>query len=103
MARRSYRNFIAIVLAVLAVALIAYSCMGGKSESKSSETVATHTEDQYPDSMPIQHVEDYTLIADDGIELIDQPELDDGSFEVGFGMGPGLYGSGRHTSEMIGN
>ena len=25
------------------------------------------------------------------------------AFQIGFGMGPGLYGSGRHTSEMIGN
>lgn len=25
------------------------------------------------------------------------------AFQIGFGMGPGLYGSGRHTSEMVGN
>ena len=25
------------------------------------------------------------------------------AFELGFGMGPGLYGSGRHTSVMLGN
>ena len=25
------------------------------------------------------------------------------AFQIGFGMGPGLYGSGRHSSEMVGN
>jgi hypothetical protein len=34
-------------------------------------------------------------------QLLEPPS--DESFAEGFGMGPGLYGSGRHTSEMIGN
>lgn len=38
---------------------------------------------------------------EDDIEIISQS--DDPAFQLGFGMGPGLYGSGRHTSEMIGN
>jgi len=39
---------------------------------------------------------------DDGIQYIGKPPPSD-SFEIGFGMGPGLYGSGRHTSNMVGN
>lgn len=38
---------------------------------------------------------------DDDIEIIEAAE--EPAFQVGFGMGPGIYGSGRHTSEMIGN
>lgn len=37
----------------------------------------------------------------DEIEIIEP--ADEPAFELGFGMGPGLYGSGRQTSEMIGN
>jgi len=35
-------------------------------------------------------------------DVIDIPPSEP-AFEIGFGMGPGLYGSGRHTSEMVGN
>ncbi len=39
---------------------------------------------------------------DGGYEMI-QNEIDEEAFNQGFGMGPGVYGSGRHTSEMVGN
>ena len=41
----------------------------------------------------------------DGVEevqIVDPPD-EDVAFQTGFGMGPGLYGSGRHSSEMVGN
>jgi len=39
----------------------------------------------------------------DNYELIDPDEIDDeDAFAIGFGTGPGLYGSGRYTSEMLG-
>ena len=37
----------------------------------------------------------------DPIDIIAPPFTDE-VFALGFGMGPGLYGSGRHTSPMIG-
>ena len=38
---------------------------------------------------------------DDDFEIIEASE--EPAFQVGFGMGQGVYGSGRHTSEMVGN
>lgn len=38
----------------------------------------------------------------DGADSFEMVGDYDGAFEEGFGMGPGLYGSGRHTSEMMG-
>lgn len=49
----------------------------------------------------IEEVEGTNELEDDA-HFIDQAE-DDTSFQLGLGVGPGLYGSGRHTSEMVGN
>lgn len=49
----------------------------------------------------IEYVGDVDAGDDGDIELIEADEQP--AFEIGFGMGPGLYGSGRATSEMIGN
>ena len=38
----------------------------------------------------------------DAFELIGVAS-EEPAHNIGFGMGPGLYGSGRHTSEMVGN
>ena len=47
---------------------------------------------------------DYSLVDDKKVdfELIGIQDNND-AFELGFGMGPGVYGSGRQTSSMIGN
>ena len=39
---------------------------------------------------------------DDQFQLLGVAD-EEPAFQIGFGMGPGLYGSGRHTSEMVGN
>jgi hypothetical protein len=44
--------------------------------------------------------EPYDNLDSIGYEAVGGP---DENFQVGVGAGPGLYGSGRHTSEMIGN
>ncbi len=49
----------------------------------------------------IEYVGDIDVGDDGDIEIIEADEQP--AFEIGFGMGPGLYGSGRATSEMIGN
>lgn len=43
----------------------------------------------------------YELInpREDAYELLGNVDVDE-AFNLGFGMGPGIYGSGRHTFEM---
>lgn len=44
-----------------------------------------------------EYLEDDGIVdADDAIEFVDNEDV------RGFGSGPGLYGSGRHTSESYG-
>lgn len=56
----------------------------------------------------IRKKEDYmpTVSKDSSVDFVDEGiddiEIVDNEEPVGFGTGPGLYGSGRHTSESYG-
>jgi len=85
-------NWILIILVLLLAGFGIYITWGKKGKDSSSEQF--HTEDSLKNSVGGSS-------QSDDIEIIEPS--DEPAFEIGFGMGPGLYGSGRHTSEMIGN
>jgi len=94
MARRN-STWLLIVLVVLLIAFGAYTVWGREGAKSETEASTPKAEIEYvppPDPGASQG---------DDIEIIEAAE--EPAFQVGFGMGPGLYGSGRATSEMIGN
>ena len=77
--------FIIISIGVVIIALCAYRRNG-----------------DYDKYTPVQRKQKYSDGHGGDIVLSGVPP-ETPAFEIGFGMGPGLYGSGRHTSEMVGN
>ena len=88
---RGNNRWILIVLIALLVLFGVYTVWG--SQKSNSHEHKKEEIEYLPAPAPAE--------AEDDIEIIEASE--DPAFQVGFGMGPGLYGSGRHTSEMIGN
>lgn len=100
-------NWLLIILVALVVGIGAYMVWGNSHSHQEHLGDIEYLPQPDSDGIPASYIPDNALKAlnssqsDDNIEIIeasDQP-----AFEVGFGMGPGLYGSGRHTSEMVGN
>ncbi len=100
---RGNSTWILVILVVLLVAFGVYTVWGKGSQD------GTPTEEPKAD---IEYVGQPDSVGDSGgvpsgdpaggdIEIIEAE--DDPAFQIGFGMGPGLYGSGRATSEMVGN
>jgi len=103
---RGNSTWILVILVVLLVVFGVYTVWG----KGSTEELGTPHEEikadmdvvAQPDSVshPMAHPMAHAAGPED-IEIIEA--ADEPAFQVGFGMGPGLYGSGRATSEMIGN
>ena len=64
--------------------------------------------EKFTEDEPIRYdsVDDDIDFVGDSVDNSDDIELieadDQPAFEIGFGIGPGIYGSGRATSEMLG-
>lgn len=97
MARKNNNNLIFVVVIGIIIALGFYYLWSKNSKSSSAENFKSS-----PNTPEIEFLEkgDNDLIDD--FQLIGVAD-EEPAFQIGFGMGPGLYGSGRHTSEMIGN
>jgi hypothetical protein len=80
-----------LIVGILAIVVIYFVWV---HTSKKSESYRHDAHEEVGDS-DYQPVED----IDDDFEKV----ADEEAFNIGFGTGPGLYGSGRHTSEMVGN
>ena len=90
------KTVILVVLVGFLVVLGIYFVLNSKKYKKSK--------DKKKNEPSMELVQPADEIDDDSAEYVLQPDDNgDDSFETGFGMGPGLYGSGRHTSEMVGN
>lgn len=98
---RSNNKWIIIVLVAL-VLLFGISMVWGHStenmaiENSDMEAIAPPDEPPMPQAPP-----QIMQSGQSDIEIVEPS--DDPAFQIGFGMGPGLYGSGRHTSSMVGN
>ena len=88
--------FLVIFFVLLAVGL---SCAWTKkfNTSPKETMMRASTSGPEPPDGTLEMIE-----SPDGADSFEMVGDYDGVFEEGFGMGPGLYGSGRHTSEMLG-
>lgn len=82
--------FITVVLIVIIVIILLMSNKCSQGEIVGTEGIEG-----------VEVIED--LPVSDDIDEIVIPTEDHSIIDVGFGTGPGLYGSGRYTSEMVGN
>jgi len=100
---KNNNNLIFLVLLGLLVALGVYCAWGKRHSSDESESYANANSlrNEHSSQSDIEYLQKADE-PEDGFELLGvAPE--EPAYEIGFGMGPGLLGSGRHTSEMIGN
>lgn len=99
---RGNSTWILVILVALLIAFGVYTVWGKRSQSQEDddlkeepkadiEYVGRPDSGRHPSGDP----------AGGDIEIIEAE--DEPAFQIGFGMGPGLYGSGRATSEMVGN
>ncbi len=89
--RGSKHTIIFVLIAIFLI--VGLYCVNGKKSTE--EYVSTGDEmELIPQDVEMQHSP-----MGDEFEVVGVPNDDD----VGFGMGPGVYGSGRHMSEFIGN
>lgn len=106
MARRNKQTLLYIIIGLLVIFAL-YSVYGKNKKEDSEKYTSTKKvrEDESGEEMEL-------LPTNDGTQKHEDPEDDfqllgvapeQPSHNIGFGMGPGLYGSGRHTSEMVGN
>jgi len=82
---------VVLIISLVAVVII---CYYSTKKSNSSWNGTTDIHGIYNDSEPYEPQKQY--------ELLDVPP-EQPAHDLQFGMGPGVYGSGRHTSEMVGN
>jgi|688.fasta_scaffold05356_12 hypothetical protein len=93
MGNKKDNSVLYIFLGVLFIVCVI--CIIQKRENKSNEQ---YTAPPYKSS-DIEFLETTSKPVESAYELLGN-EYAQESFDVGFGMGPGLYGSGRHTVEM---
>ena len=110
------KNNILIIILIVLLIIFGIYCIFSDKNKKSESYVQANSEFDGDDfelvnqsSSGMSNDEDVQFIDnndnsgdDEDIQYIGKPSPSD-SFEIGFGMGPGLYGSGRHTSNMVGN
>ena len=94
MARRN-NNLILLVLVVLVI--VGLICMWNRN-AYGSETYSTPKQLHEPND--IEFVDRADILDD--FQLLGVAD-EEPAHQLQLGMGPGLYGSGRHTSEMVGN
>nr|QBK86543.1 MAG: hypothetical protein LCMAC102_03380 [Marseillevirus LCMAC102] len=86
-------NTLLLVIVGMLVLFAVYCAWNKKYDSSKKDSFAR------PQAVDLEFIQQSDENEDE-FQLLNQS---DESFQIGFGMGPGLYGSGRHTSEMIGN
>ena len=98
---KNNNTLVFLVLLGLLVALGVYCAWGKKHDSNKNESYSNAKSVSSESSKSDIEYLPNPDTGDDGFELLGvAPE--EPAFQLGFGMGPGLYGSGRHTSEMFG-
>jgi len=95
MARGNNNTWLLIILVVVLIGFGLYTMFGSAKHPKEGMTQPEEIE-----YVPQPDVNSQGAPEDD-MEIIEAAE--EPAHQIGFGMGPGLYGSGRHTSEMVGN
>jgi len=102
MARKN-NTFLYVIVGILALVAIYFVWQQtSKTKKKSAESYTPSGNIKEHDMELVQQADSSEPDRPhDDFQLLDEP--DPAAFEIGFGMGPGIYGSGRHTSEMIGN
>lgn len=86
-------NVVLLVVLVCFLVLFGVYCAWDSPKKKNEQYSIDDSISQDENNEKMINGDDYELLGEEDFE----------TFETGFGMGPGLYGSGRHTSEMIGN
>lgn len=87
------------------IVLFALYCVFGKDKSESYDSLDKKPKSQ---SSEVEFIDQgdggkhYDNNPPDAFELIGVA-ADEPAHQIGFGMGPGLYGSGRAESSMVGN
>lgn len=84
-------NQIWILVVVVAVVLIGLWFLSEQNSRKRALPLEEYQHEDVDDQYHLLHNDD------------DNYQIVDNAFALGFGRGPGLYGSGRHTSELWGN
>jgi hypothetical protein len=98
MARRN-NNIIIILIIVL---VFGFACFMWSNQYKQKNNESYAQPKTVRESNVTPDIEYIPQSDEEDTQMIQQADQDP-AFEIGFGMGPGLYGSGRHTSEMVGN
>lgn len=82
-----------LLFLVLVALFIIWAVYANKNNESPPPSVSTAMNDDRSSN--------YELInpREDAYELLGNVDVDE-AFNLGFGMGPGIYGSGRHTFEM---
>lgn len=109
MARRN-TNLIILIALIGGLLIFGYVMMAKKKENLDlpiEENPISHSDDvQFVDALPeFSHntFENNENLGDDP-EFVDvDPETGYNAADLSVGVGPGLWGSGRHTSELYGN
>ena len=103
MARNNNNTLLLAIIGLIFIVGIYYTW--GKKAESDSESYEDSKKASAPPSKPdVEFIQqgDGMQADPDSFELLG---VADGTqaHQIGFGMGPGIYGSGRHTSEMVGN
>lgn len=101
MARKNNTTLLFVVLGLLVIFGI-YCAWDKKYDPEESESYINtrNVRDSNQDIELLQQADHEPVV--DSFELLGVAD-EEPAHQIGFGMGPGVYGSGRHTSEMIGN
>ena len=104
MARSNNNTMLLIVVLLLLVGLGLYCTWNRTHDNKKKNESYSHSSKLRNEKSDIEFIEQSDQHADigDDFQLIGVAG-EEPAHQIGFGMGPGLYGSGRHTSEMVGN
>ena len=110
MARSNNNTLLLFVVVAVLVIFGVYCAWGGKFDSQGkkdsgSESYANSKKLRGSSQSDIEFLVQADVARQDAVDDFQLLGVADEepAFQIGFGMGPGLYGSGRHTSEMVGN
>jgi hypothetical protein len=98
-------NTLLLYVLIGAIVVFAVYCIWGKKHSEGYDpgNEQKASKSQKPDMELIDQGDGGRVSTPpDSFELIGVAS-DEPAFQLGFGMGPGLYGSGRAESSMVGN
>lgn len=87
-------NLVIVILIVLIFVWVITINKQPTINKQSQEKYSTITQQNYGNGKTPQNN------TEDAYEILGNNDVDE-AFKLGFGMGPGIYGSGRHFSEMV--